>query len=48
MSRRIDWERVRHDTKPKLSIKDEKERMANNYTSRWLQRAEEREAKKQK
>jgi hypothetical protein len=39
MTRRLQWDRLRHMGKIKLAISDENNRLANDRASRWLQRA---------
>ena len=45
MSRRLNWEPLRLSHKRKLNIKDEQEWLDSGYTARWLEEAEEREAR---
>jgi hypothetical protein len=40
MSKRMRWERLRHERRPKLKIKDEIEGMAGDFAARWLDRRE--------
>lgn len=40
MSKRMRWERLRYERKPKLNIRDEIEGMAGDFTAGWLDRRE--------
>ncbi len=44
MARRLNWEKAVLRGKRTTSIKDEHEYLKKSFTSRWLERAEERDA----
>jgi hypothetical protein len=44
MGTRLNWERAALDRRPKRSLKDEQEFIERGFTTKWLAKAEEREA----
>jgi hypothetical protein len=48
MTKQLDWEKRRFDTRPKTSIKDENQYRKGDMAARWIARAEQRLADQRK